>query len=101
MGYQIIKQPDDRYSIFNGMSDILNGLNMTRQEVIDWFVKRAEDRAKEETEQWLAEVDKGFTRGSLSFKQALRKHVAHKANCTDEDFNKEVLAEIEKHKKEK
>lgn len=41
MGQQVIKQPDGKLALFSTTTDQIIGKDLTREEVIDFFVKQA------------------------------------------------------------
>lgn len=48
MGHQIIKQPDGKLAIFDASANVLVYWNATEDEIIEWFVHRAAQRARDE-----------------------------------------------------
>jgi len=91
---QIIKQPNGQYAVFSSVSDVVVGLDMTREEVIDYFIKRAVNRATDDVTRWIDDVDKGYNPGALTYKKALQTHVRNKGNCQDEEWNDEIARRL-------
>lgn len=59
MGYQIIKQPDDRYALFSSYTDTIVAWNASAPEVIDWFAEQAEQDARVTAAKYLGHVAGG------------------------------------------
>lgn len=62
MGNQIIKQPDDHYAIFNTNSDTIIVWDATEDEVVEYFVERAAEIARQDVRRTLAQVTSGEPR---------------------------------------
>jgi len=50
VGYQVIKQPDDRLCVWSTFTDSIIITDATREEMIDWFVERAAAEARRQAE---------------------------------------------------
>ncbi len=48
MGFQVVKQPDDRLAIVSSESGRIVCWDATDAEIVDWFVERAVNRARED-----------------------------------------------------
>ena len=46
MGYQVIKQPDGMLAIFSSFTDTWAVCDATAEEVVEWFVEDAVERAR-------------------------------------------------------
>lgn len=62
MGYQIIKQPDDQFAIFSTFTDTIIVWDATGQEIEDWFVQNAAERARQDVRRTLGHVGAGEPR---------------------------------------
>jgi hypothetical protein len=61
MGWRITKgKTKGCYNVYCSIVDKYLGRNVPRQEVIEAYVKRQEERASWEIERWLKEVDDGI-----------------------------------------
>ena len=61
MGHQIIKQPDGKYLIWSTIVDDIIVYDADREEVIEYFIEKAAERARRETDQSLDLIDEGWT----------------------------------------
>jgi hypothetical protein len=89
MGRQIIRQPGEpeRYAIFSTVTDTFIAVNATADEVIDWFAEQAKLRAREDTEDVIADIRSGeraYAQFSLSWEDALEMHEANDRTPLDQ-----------------
>ena len=59
MGYQIIRQPDNRLAIFSSYTDTIVAWDATADEVMMWFVDLATERTRRDIGPVLEHVEAG------------------------------------------
>jgi hypothetical protein len=91
----VIDQPDGKYLIFGTISDTIQGKDLTKEQVEQFFIDYAIDRAKFENEMMWEQREKGWGKPDMKYKEALKTHLKTK-NCNDEDFNASVRADLER-----
>ena len=81
MAYQIIEQPDGHLAIFSSVVDGWVAWNGTDEEVIEFFVQQAADRARKDAAEKIALVrDRSplaYFQFALTFEDADRIHREH------------------------
>jgi hypothetical protein len=77
MGRCVIKQPDGRYAVFSTGTDCWVATDMTREQYIEWRVKRAAQEARADAARLLDDVDAGLVYSGYTFKEANAESVAH------------------------
>jgi hypothetical protein len=70
MGRQVIKQPDGLYAVFSTGTDRWVATDMTRDQYIEWRVKRAVQEARADAARLLDDVDAGLVYGGYTFEEA-------------------------------
>lgn len=110
MGIKIHEyQVDDttKYAARSSITDSFLCFDMTKYELIEWWVDRAKERAIEEINNELVRKDKGISFGFIGddveeMIEDIDRHFELK-NCKDEDFNADLklLRERLKGKKKK
>jgi hypothetical protein len=93
MGQQIIKQPNGKYAIFSSIVDLFIGANLTKEEVIDFFVEEEAKRITERINEILEQLERG-EKPYLQFTQTLDE-----ALKTMEEVHKTSPQEMAKFKK--
>lgn len=77
MGMQLIKQPDNKFGLFDHYNDRIFLIDATDEELVEVWKTRAALRAEAEMRQWLKEVKTGKYRlheKPISLKKALSMH---------------------------
>lgn len=75
MGYKLIVQDDDKFGLFNGMSDRVVIIDQTEDELVAVWKERAAERAEQEMREWIADAKKTSSRyPKTTLKQALKDH---------------------------
>ena len=59
MGHKLIEQPNGNFSIYSNTSDTVIGHNLTEDDVRSYYMERAIERSKEETQRWITQVREG------------------------------------------
>ena len=77
MGRQIIRQPDGRYAVFSTGTDCWIATDMTREQYVEWRVKRAAQEARADAERLLDDVDAGLVYAGYTFEEANAESVEH------------------------
>lgn len=86
MGVKIIVQDDGNFAAYTTISDTMLLVDATREELVEWWVKRQAANARREIEQDLEWHDQGLNRFSqTTLLEALGDHRA--AHCEDKDWN--------------
>ncbi len=62
MGNQIIRQPDGHFAIFSSNTDTIIVWDATKDEVVEWFVERAAERARQDAQRVIDHVAAGDPR---------------------------------------
>lgn len=62
MGYQVIRQPDGHFAVYSSTTDTIAVWNATADQVVDWFVDRAVERARREAGRIVGHVATGEPR---------------------------------------
>jgi guanylate kinase len=57
MGWSIIKQPNNKYTIFSSVVDNIIYYNCSKEEVVEAFIERSVERIKEDIENRLNNID--------------------------------------------
>lgn len=70
MGRAVIKQPDGRYAVFSTGTDQWIATDMTREQYIEWRVKRAAQEARADAARLLDDLDAGLVYTGYSFDEA-------------------------------
>jgi hypothetical protein len=98
MGHQIIKQPDGRYAIFSSVVDSWIVYDATRQDVIDYYVKKAAKEAKRDAKRTLDLIEedpcKAYYQFAMTFAEANATSKAHGGEVLDGPVDEKVLAEL-------
>ena len=99
MGTQIIKQPDGRFGLFSTYSDRIYAYDMTEEDMVEVWKKRAASQAEEEMRKWLAEIEADHPHSKpISLDEALKDHQSHPENAA-EIWRPEYAEEVEWDKK--
>lgn len=77
MGRCVIKQPDGRYAVFSTGTDRWIATDMTRDQYIEWRVKRAAQEARAEAARLLDDLDAGLIDSGYTFEEANAASVEH------------------------
>ena len=77
MGRTVIKQPDGRYAVFSTGTDRWIAVDMTRDQYIEWRVKRAAQEARVDAGRLLDDLDAGLVNGGYTFGEANAESVEH------------------------
>ncbi|MGI5223039.1 hypothetical protein [Nocardia sp. CA-290969] len=91
MGYQVIRQPDtDLFGIFSSNTDTFVMWEATRDEVVEFFVEEATQRARRDAERVVGLVEAGKSRDAyyqfaLSWDDAVREDREHGGEMSAED----------------
>lgn len=64
MGQQIIQQPDGRLAVFSSVTDSFIVVDATPEEIIEWRVEEAAEKAREQTRRELDKVLSGNPRAA-------------------------------------
>ncbi|MFG2001657.1 hypothetical protein ACGFNU_21145 [Spirillospora sp. NPDC048911] len=62
MGSQILRQPDEQYAVFSTETETIIVWDATENELVEWFAKRAAERARQSAREKIALVAAGQTR---------------------------------------
>ena len=62
MGNQIIQQPDGHFAIFSTETDTIIVWDATKDEVVEWFVEQAVERARSDAQRAIDHVAAGDSR---------------------------------------
>lgn len=94
-------QPDGKFAIFSTVSDTFLGINMTKKELIDYMVERYREDVEYLIDDGLKthekmEFQRVFITSNEELISTLNRHIEMKANCTNEEFNKEVKETLER-----
>lgn len=100
MGLQVVKQEKDVYAIWTTYSDSFVALDQTRQQIIDFFMNLAANRAKEEYESLIDAMEEEdgavsnkkrrqafYDPPTMSFEQRLEKHAKMENNLNNATIN--------------
>lgn len=77
MGRTVIKQPDGLYAVFSTGTGRWIATGMTRDQYIEWRVKRAALEAGAEAARLLDDVDAGLVYSGYTFEEANAASVEH------------------------
>jgi hypothetical protein len=77
MGRTVIKQPDGRYAVFSTGTDLWIAVDMTRDQYIEWRVKRAAQEARADAARLLDDLDAGLVYAGYTFEEANAMSVEH------------------------
>lgn len=81
MGTRIIKQPDGKYAIFSSISDTLKGVDLTIEEVTEFFVEMAQYEAKRDVKDRIDMIENSNNPGfEMEFEDALSEHCEGQSN---------------------
>lgn len=85
MSYQIIRQPDDRYAIFDTNTDTIIIWDATAGEIEGWFVEKAIDDTRRDIRATIERIDAGRVhRGAMTWQDALAKDRQHGGDASME-----------------
>jgi hypothetical protein len=70
MGRCVIKQPDGLYAVFSTGTDCWIATGMTRDQYIEWRVKRAAQEARADAARLLDDIDAGLVYSGYTFEEA-------------------------------
>ena len=77
MGRCVIRQPDGRYAVFSTGTDRWIATDMTRDQYIEWRVKRAAQEARADAARLLDDLDAGLVYAGYTFEEANAESVEH------------------------
>ena len=89
VGYQIIKQPNEKLAIFSSSTDTIIVWDATADEVVDWFVEIAAERARTDTRRVVGFVEAGKPRKvyyqfTMTWEEATRSDQYHEGTTWQE-----------------
>lgn len=96
-------QPDGKFALFSTISDTFLGINMTKEELIDYMIERYREDTEYLIEDGLKrhekmEFQRVFETSNEELISKLNLHIEMKLNCPNEKFNKEVEETLERFK---
>ena len=91
MGRCVIRQPDGLYAVFSTGTDRWIATDMTRDQYIEWRVKRAAQEARVDAARLLDDLDAGLIDSGYTFGEANTLSVEHGG----EDLSGKLAAEAE------
>ena len=59
MGHQIVQQPNGKFAIWSTISDGFIAIDCTRQEIVEYYVQKAAEGVRKETEEIFEQLAKG------------------------------------------
>lgn len=77
MARQIIKQPNNMYSIYSSVPDAFIQQDLTKQEVIDFCVEEAREKEKQQLVDLFDKIENNkrpYYQFTLTYEEALSKH---------------------------
>lgn len=82
MGYQIIKQPNDKFAVFSSYTDTVIVWDADESDIVDFFGERAAKQARETAEQILVDVKAGdaehaYSQFAITWDEALETDREH------------------------
>lgn len=77
MGRMVIRQPDGRYAVFSTGTDRWIATDMTREQYVEWRVKRAAQEARADAGRLLDDLDAGLYYGGYTFGEANAESAAN------------------------
>lgn len=82
MGQQIIQQPDGRYAVFSSITDTFVVWDATPEEIIEWRVEQATEKAREDTQRELEQIQdptnsRPYFHFTMTWDEALELHREH------------------------
>ena len=77
MGRQVIRQPDGLYAVFSTGVDRWVARDLTREQYIEWRVKRAAQEARADAARLLDDLEAGQYYAGYTFEEANATSVEH------------------------
>ncbi len=89
MGTQIIQQPNGHFALFSTETDTIIVWDATRDEIVEWFVELAVERARRDAERAIDHVAAGDPRRvyfqfAMTWEEALTKDREHGGEASKE-----------------
>jgi hypothetical protein len=81
VGHQIIKQPNGAYAVFSSYNDTWLLADATREDLVEYYVKKAADEARRNVERTIDLVDsnprKAYFQFTMTFEEANAKSIVN------------------------
>lgn len=93
MGHQIIKQPDGKYLIFSSIVDNIIATGGTREEIINYYVKRAVADETERVSKLIDSIEAGekpYLQFGYTFEEVLRTVKTHHGQARVDKILKQI-----------
>jgi len=93
MGHQIIKQPDGKWCVWSSIVDQFIVIDVTKQELIDWYGNRAKLAAELRTQEIFEQLEKGenpYFQFAITFNELAKTHLKKVKGLEPDPFTKHL-----------
>ena len=72
MGRCVLKQKDGKYCVFSSIVDDIISLNLTKEELLNWWLEEERERITEKINEWCKEADEMDDEDKMDTIQAIQ-----------------------------